>query len=102
MTVVRKERLELSRYCYRQPLKLVRLPIPPLSRGGGSPKGLRYLPYFFGVCGAGSGAFSGAFCSGAFCSAGGVVVAGVGAVAGAAAGVVAGAGGAPAIPRLSA
>ena len=32
--LVRKERFELSRYCYRQPLKLVRLPVPPLSRGG--------------------------------------------------------------------
>ena len=30
---MRKERLELSRYCYRQPLKLVRLPVPPLPRG---------------------------------------------------------------------
>src|SRR5262245_35478391 len=29
--LVRKERFELSRYCYRQPLKLVRLPVPPLS-----------------------------------------------------------------------
>ena len=29
---MRKERFELSRYCYRQPLKLVRLPVPPLSR----------------------------------------------------------------------
>jgi hypothetical protein len=31
--MVRKERFELSRYCYRQPLKLVRLPVPPLSPG---------------------------------------------------------------------
>ena len=30
--VVRKERFELSRSCERQPLKLVRLPVPPLSR----------------------------------------------------------------------
>jgi hypothetical protein len=28
--VVRKGGLEPPRYCYRQPLKLVRLPIPPL------------------------------------------------------------------------
>ena len=28
--MVRKKGLEPSRYCYRQPLKLVRLPIPPL------------------------------------------------------------------------
>ena len=32
--MVRKERFELSRSCERQPLKLVRLPVPPLSRGG--------------------------------------------------------------------
>ena len=32
--VVRKGGLEPPRYCYRQPLKLVRLPIPPLPRGG--------------------------------------------------------------------
>ena len=32
--LVRKGGLEPPRYCYRQPLKLVRLPIPPLSRGG--------------------------------------------------------------------
>src|SRR5689334_3846377 len=31
--LVRKGGLEPPRYCYRQPLKLVRLPIPPLSRG---------------------------------------------------------------------
>ena len=33
MYVVRKGGLEPPRYCYRQPLKLVRLPIPPLPRG---------------------------------------------------------------------
>jgi hypothetical protein len=46
---VRKGGLEPPRSCDRQPLKLVRLPIPPLSRGGAasrlrnyrSPKGLR-------------------------------------------------------------
>src|SRR5688572_25909153 len=32
-SLVRKERFELSRSCERQPLKLVRLPVPPLSRG---------------------------------------------------------------------
>src|SRR5689334_7022758 len=32
--LVRKRGLEPPRYCYRQPLKLVRLPIPPLPRGG--------------------------------------------------------------------
>src|SRR4029450_1869785 len=32
--LVRKGGLEPPRYCYRQPLQLVRLPIPPLSRGG--------------------------------------------------------------------
>ena len=35
LKVVRKGRLELPRYCYRQPLKLVRLPIPPLPRNRG-------------------------------------------------------------------
>src|SRR5687767_9194630 len=30
--LVRKGGLEPPRYCYRQPLKLVRLPIPPLPR----------------------------------------------------------------------
>ena len=38
----RKGGLEPPRYCYRQPLKLVRLPIPPLPRGGGRPKGRPY------------------------------------------------------------
>ena len=33
LKMVRKERFELSRSCERQPLKLVRLPVPPLSRG---------------------------------------------------------------------
>src|SRR6187551_1301265 len=32
--LVRKGGLKPPRYCYRQPLKLVRLPIPPLPRGG--------------------------------------------------------------------
>ena len=32
LKMVRKKGLEPSRYCYRQPLKLVRLPIPPLPR----------------------------------------------------------------------
>src|SRR6185436_11723468 len=31
--MVRKKGLEPSRCCHRQPLKLVRLPIPPLPRG---------------------------------------------------------------------
>src|SRR6187401_2668611 len=35
--LVRKGGLEPPRYCYRQPLKLVRLPIPPLPRGGQAP-----------------------------------------------------------------
>ena len=105
MTVVRKERLELSRYCYRQPLKLVRLPIPPLSRGGGSPRGLRYYvtDYFFGGWGAGvcgAGAFSAGGCCDGVCDAG---VGVCGAVAGTAAGagVVTGAGAAPPRPRIS-
>jgi hypothetical protein len=32
---VRKGGFEPPRYCYRQPLKLVRLPVPPLPRGVG-------------------------------------------------------------------
>ena len=32
LSLVRQGRLELPRYFYRQPLKLVRLPIPPLPR----------------------------------------------------------------------
>src|SRR5205823_5912608 len=40
---MRKGGLEPPRYCYRQPLKLVRLPIPPLPRAGdlavGRPEG---------------------------------------------------------------
>ena len=32
--MVRKGGLEPPRYCYRQPLKLVRLPIPPLPQVG--------------------------------------------------------------------
>ena len=31
--MVRKRGFEPLRYCYRQPLKLVRLPVPPLPRG---------------------------------------------------------------------
>src|SRR4029453_17522848 len=36
--LVRKGGLEPPRYCYRQPLKLVRLPIPPLPRDFSNPK----------------------------------------------------------------
>jgi hypothetical protein len=32
--MVRQRGLEPPRYCYRQPLKLVRLPIPPLPHMG--------------------------------------------------------------------
>jgi hypothetical protein len=42
--LVRKKGLEPSRYCYRQPLKLVRLPIPPLPQRGGA----LLRPYDFG------------------------------------------------------
>ena len=52
--VVRKGGLEPPRYCYRQPLKLVRLPIPPLPRGG--------KLYF---AGAGAGVCAGADSTGA-------------------------------------
>jgi hypothetical protein len=34
LILVRKRGFEPLRYCYRQPLKLVRLPVPPLPRGG--------------------------------------------------------------------
>jgi hypothetical protein len=37
--LVRKGGLEPPRYCYRQPLKLVRLPIPPLPRVEGADAG---------------------------------------------------------------
>jgi len=40
---VRSERLELSWYCYRQPLKLVRLPIPPRPRAAYSTLSVRPL-----------------------------------------------------------
>ena len=59
---MRKRGFEPRRYCYRQPLKLVRLPVPPLPQSGanrssiwqkpdadnGRPEGLRYFntPYF--------------------------------------------------------
>ena len=78
--MVRKGGLEPPRYCYRQPLKLVRLPIPPLprdevepSRPGGAPERV-----YFGV-GAGC---AGAGCAGAGCAGaglGGAVWAGFGA-----------------------
>jgi hypothetical protein len=53
--VVRKERFELSRSCERQPLKLVRLPVPPLSlrREGPAEAGLYYFFSGAGVDGAG-------------------------------------------------
>ena len=58
---MRKRRFELLWYYYRQPLKLVRLPVPPLPRGralGGCPshRTVRLKPdttYYFGVVGAG-------------------------------------------------
>src|SRR6476661_4813424 len=66
--LVRKRGLEPPRYCYRQPLKLVRLPIPPL------PRGERSVAYFA----------DGAWPAGA---AGALVVAGAGAPGAAGAGV---------------
>ena len=42
--MVRKGGLEPPRYCYRQPLKLVRLPIPPLPRAGDSVYEIRPVP----------------------------------------------------------
>jgi hypothetical protein len=67
--LVRKGGFEPPRYCYRQPLKLVRLPVPPLSLrrvAGLKPalqrRGAKAPRYFFsgcaglaGVVGAGAG-----------------------------------------------
>ena len=44
MSVVRKGGLEPPRYCYRQPLKLVRLPIPPLPQVGEVERTVRLTP----------------------------------------------------------
>ena len=67
--LMRKGGLEPPRYCYRQPLKLVRLPIPPLPREGGLDDGL----YFeraatvrrcgAGGCGAGAGVVGAGVCA---------------------------------------
>jgi hypothetical protein len=84
--LVRQRGLEPPRYCYRQPLKLVRLPIPPLphkdakfilAAARAARNRIKKEGYFFGFCGAG------ACCCGA-----GVDEAG--AVAGVFAGIVAG------------
>ena len=48
---MRKGGLEPPRYCYRQPLKLVRLPIPPLPQVVAASGDAGY----FGVVGAGAG-----------------------------------------------
>jgi hypothetical protein len=58
--LVRKGGFEPPRYCYRQPLKLVRLPVSPLPLGReiarGSPHaGSEDPAYFFGGAGAGAG-----------------------------------------------
>ena len=65
--MVRKGGLEPPRYCYRQPLKLVRLPVPPLPRGcyragaagvfcaGGGDAGVDVPPGAAGVGAAGFG-----------------------------------------------
>ena len=86
----RKGGLEPPRYCYRQPLKLVRLPIPPLphkdatfilAAANVARNRIKKEGYFFGVCGAGAGAC----CCG--CCVAGVDEFGAGVVAGAGAGV---------------
>ena len=46
--LVRKGGFEPPRYCYRQPLKLVRLPVPPLPLMRGTTSG-RVPVYFGGV-----------------------------------------------------
>ena len=97
--MVRKERFELSRSCERQPLKLVRLPVPPLSLRWGARLGSRALhyrrpkgqAYFFSGAGAGAfsgeGAFSGAWAGAGDCCCGaGVCGCGAGADFGAGAG----------------
>ena len=64
--MVRKGGLEPPRYCYRQPLKLVRLPIPPLPlRRDGAP--VRAL-LDDSVYGAGAGGCAGAGAAGAGCA----------------------------------
>src|SRR3954471_17841290 len=54
LRLVRKGEFEPPRYCYRQPLKLVRLPVPPLPQVERT--------YYFGVvgCCCGTGADGGA------------------------------------------
>src|SRR5205807_7132150 len=61
--LVRQRGLEPPRYCYRQPLKLVRLPIPPLphkdatfilAAANVARNRIKKEGYFFGVCGAGA------------------------------------------------
>jgi hypothetical protein len=56
LVLVRKGGFEPPRYCYRQPLKLVRLPVPPLPRGSTSsfelsfcllPSAFLLLPSYF-------------------------------------------------------
>ena len=63
--LVRKGGFEPPRSCERQPLKLVRLPVPPLPRGG------ELRTRYFGCAGAG---VAGVCCAGALCA--GVVGAG--------------------------
>ena len=116
--MVRKGGLEPPRYCYRQPLKLVRLPIPPLPRSGlataqsglktrlyifesralrhskHSPIGTRHLRHPWHLCR--YGVFGGVAGGVAGAGAGVVVAAGAGVVdAGAAAGAATGAGANP-------
>jgi hypothetical protein len=63
--LVRQRGLEPPRYCYRQPLKLVRLPIPPLPHKDAkfilaaarvARNSIKNEGYFFGLGGVGAGA----------------------------------------------
>src|SRR4051794_968729 len=87
--MVRKGGFEPPRSCERQPLKLVRLPVPPLPQGGPYDAGLApgFEAYFFGV----SGAPCGGACVGAGADAGAGVAGLTGAGFDAAAGFGAGA-----------
>src|SRR5262249_7833819 len=82
--VVRKGGFEPPRSCERQPLKLVRLPVPPLPQVGPAEAG-HYVRGYFGCAG---GCCAGGCCAGGCCAGGCCCCCGcAGAVAGGVAGV---------------
>src|SRR5262245_13319513 len=81
--MVRKGGLEPPRYCYRQPLKLVRLPIPPLPRAEGEPLRSAFLAYFGAGAGAAGADGAGAADTGAGADGAGAAADGAGVAAGA-------------------